>query len=171
MIRALGAGLVLFGGLAWGLQRVHFLRRRQRLTEALAQSLHRLGAELTQRLTPLPELLLQLQEAAPPAARGFFAALCRELNHLGEESFGVLWGRCVERYPDPTLDGELRAALTELGWQLGRYAAPIQGEALARCTAVLERSAAEGRQALEGNIRLQMGLCVCAALAAVVILL
>lgn len=54
---------------------------------------------------------------------------------------------------------------------MGRYAAPIQGEALARCTAVLERSAAEGRQALEGNIRLQMGLCVCAALAAVVILL
>lgn len=162
--------MVLFGGISWGMRQVHFLRRRQKLTEALAQSLYRLKAELTQHLTPLPALLLQLQEAAPPAARSFFANICQALDCLGEESFGVLWSRCVEQYPDTALDVELRTALIELGWQLGRYAVPVQEEALTRCMVVLERSAAEGRQALAGNIRLQMGLCVCTAVAVVVVL-
>lgn len=171
MIRAAGAGLVLLAGLVWGLQKVGFLRRQLRLTEALAQSLYRLRAELTERLTPLPEMFLDLQTVAPPPARGFFQSICISLERLGEESFGALWSGCVAQYPDPALDGELRTALTELGWQLGRYAAPIQGEALNRCAAVLERAAAEQRQALEGNVRLHLGLCVCAALAVVVVLL
>ena len=171
MTRILGALLILTGGLAGGLERVAFLRRQLRLTEALEESLHRLRADLTERLIPLPELLAELAGRAPVPARGLFAALHTAMDRLGEENFGAIWATCVTQYPDPALDTALRDALTALGGQLGRYSAAIQSEALERCITLLAQWGVDRRQRLQGNARLALGLYVCGALALVVLLL
>lgn len=171
MIHLLGAALLLGGGVGWGVEKVWRLRRQLRMTEALLQSLHHFCAELVENLTPLPELLEDLAQTAPAPVTGLFAALSGAMCRLGETDLEQLWTQCIRQYPDSGLDLTLRRELSALGQSLGRYAAPVQAQALTRCLRRLETLAESRRRSLAGNSRLYLGLSLCTAIGAVVIFL
>ena len=84
---------------------------------------------------------------------------------------GALWQETLDAYRDPGLVPELRRCLEELGWQLGRYSAQIQGQAVRVCREQAEILAREQGRELETRTRLSLGLSLCAGAGAVTLLL
>ena len=171
MSRLLGCVLILGACLWAGLDRVRLYRRRLRLSRETAVCLRQMEAELTERLTPLPELLQRLGESGPPLAGALFAALARGTAELERASFGALWQEALSAFQDPGLTPELRGDLEELGWQLGRYSAQVQGQAVHACRERAEALAREQGRELEKRTRLSLGLSLCAGAGAVILLL
>jgi stage III sporulation protein AB len=169
--QVLGCVLVLTVCFQLGLSQVRVYRRRLRLSRETAVCLRRMEAELTERLTPLPELLSALGEEAPPLAGALFGALARGTAELERAPFGALWQETLDAYRDPGLTPELRRSLEELGWQLGRYSAQVQGQAVRACRERTEALAREQSRELETRTRLSLGLSLCAGAGAVILLL
>ncbi len=171
MRQLLGCILVLAVCFQLGLAQVRQYRRRLRLSRETAACLRRMEAELTERLTPLPELLSVLGKEAPPLAGALFTALAQGTGELERAPFGALWQETLDAYRDPGLVPELRRCLEELGWQLGRYSAQVQGQAVRVCREQAEILAREQGRELETRTRLSLGLSLCAGAGAVILLL
>ena len=144
-------------------------RSRLRQLEDLVAMLEQMGAELSARMTPLPELAALLKGSCSGAAACFLGELYTALGDLGEESFCRIWRRCAEDSFPLLREDELRALLA-LGGSLGRYELSAQLRALELCAQVLRERAAQWRLGLSESKKLHMGLA-CASGALLVILL
>lgn len=152
-----GAVLILLAGLsaAWRLTREQ--DKRLRALRSLALSLQHLHAELSLRLTSLPELAELLAQTAQGTAGRFFSTLYEKLQELGEKSFVLLWQESAQSAL-PELSGEDRAIWLRLGETLGRYELEEQLSAIELCRAELEYRAKALAEALPGRKRLAYGL-------------
>ncbi len=144
-MRALGAILLVVacGGVGFGWT----LRQKQRiaLLEALRAAVQGIGTELTQRGTPLPEILEGEARRSDLLAEGL-SQLAKELRR----------GKPVVQAAAPLLEAlsgrwELPQAaqtMEELCQRLGRYDAPTQGDACVRAAARLEQIGEEQQRVL-----------------------
>lgn len=149
-MRALGALLILFAcggiGLGWTARQ----KGKIALLEALRSSVEALGTELTQRGTPLPEIL---EKEARRGGR--LAACCARLAEALRQGTGM--ARAAEPFLERLEELELAQAvlpLAELCQVLGRYDAPTQGAACGRCALRLEALEEEQRRLLQEKGRL-----------------
>ena len=140
MLRLIGAALILAGGSGVGIGAARVLKHRSETLSSFLAALDQMEAELTFRLTPMPELLLRLsRETKGPVSEFFFH--CREgLSSLGEEPFSKVWNRALQE-ESLALHPEDRIPLEQLGAVLGQY--DVEGQ----------------KNAMEG-IRYRLGICL-----------
>jgi stage III sporulation protein AB len=119
-VKLIGAMCVIASCAAVGLSSVFKLRRHAKTLAVVRRSLGTIRAELTTRLTPLPELFARLATDADEPFRTFAATLTRSMNRLGEVRFSELWVEAVDASNLGLLPDEL-AVLRDLGRVLGRY--------------------------------------------------
>ena len=158
-MRLAGAALLVAAFALFGLAQVLSARRRARLVIAFISALTLLRAEITERLSPLPDCARTLAESGPEPCRDFFAAVYGATDALGEVEFAKLWSACLHALdlPRGALD-----ALDCLGRSLGRYAAAEQGAAIDRCAARLEAEARAAAANARDAPRLRFGLSLAA---------
>ena len=159
VLKLLGAVLVLIGGSSMGLCAARELRQRSRTLEQFLAALDQIQAELSFRLTPMPELLQQLGQASEEPLKTFFQTCEGGLSALGEVSFSVVWNRAL-REEALALLPEDRLSLEQLGAVLGRYDAEGQRTTLesvrVRLSQCLED--ARGKQKKMGRVYRTLGV-------------
>lgn len=111
MLRWLGAGLILCGGLLTRRTLLDADRRAQRTRRALAAAFDTMEAEIRLLLTPMPALL---RRRCGEGADAFFARASRELSHGARLTDA--WSRAAKTLPLPP---EEREAVAALGGRLG----------------------------------------------------
>ena len=106
MLRALGAGLILCGGLLARQTLVEPVRRAQRTRLALAAALEAMEAEVRLLLTPMPKLLRR-----GAAKEAFFGRVLAALSSGAAPD--EAWRAAADTLPLPPEERELIAALGE----------------------------------------------------------
>ena len=160
--KPVGAALLLAGGVLCGCTIRRELRRRAALLADLAEWLGYLEAEISLRLTPLPELLDP--DRGAETIRPFLADLRRCFDESA--SFPEAWRAALAGL---TLAADARDALDELGNTLGRYDAVCQADALRLTRGRLLTAAENARQ--EAQTRGALALRLLPALSGVLALL
>ena len=171
MVRAIGAALVIASTSLWGVSRAFRLSARERRLRELSASLALLKGEICFRLCPMDQALSAVTARCVGPVRAFYCAVLRGMDGLGAETFASVWTEAAEKSPQLLLSpGEL-AALAELGASLGRYDAALQGEALDRACAFLDRCAVKAARERQDQSRLSVVLGMAAGFFAVIVLL
>lgn len=129
MLRMIGAGLLLAAAAAMGFGAAGELKTHVRELEQLILSLESMERELTNRLTPLPELLRRTAEGSGGRVGEFYALCAQALARQEERPFAQLWRQAMEAAGLRLEEDEL-GTLAELGNVLGRYDAASQSRAL-----------------------------------------
>ena len=160
-MRLLGAALVLLSALSAAHCYSAGTARRVAALREMDAALAHMRAELSMRLSTLPELAALLAESEHGTAQQFFSALESALAHLGEESFPALWRKCVNEQLNALRASE-RDEMLRLGESLGRYELGEQLSALDLCRAQLNTSAEHAASALPDQKRLAYGLSAAA---------
>ena len=165
MLKWMGALLVVTATGAAGLGAIQTSAQRIRILSGLIAALDLCQAELTFKLTALPDVMAQLARKSAVAVRPFFSAVEKACARLGEDSFGCLWQQCVQTmnatWQRPELD-----IMEELGYVLGRYDTDGQSRAIAyarsRLEALRDRAESDHRQQgrMYGALGLVSGLAV-----------
>ena len=138
MIRLVGGGLILGGGLWLGHRSARVLEGRVETLEGLSLGLSLLGREMALQLIPLPELFCRLSATAPKAAGGLFRACAAGLEGPLPQGFCAFWTERVEEIPN--LKPEERRLLASLGAVLGRFPAGEQQQAILQVSALLQEA-------------------------------
>lgn len=165
MLKWIGALLVVTATGAAGLGAIQASSQRIRVLSGLIAALDLCQAELTFKLTALPDVMAQLARKSAAAVRPFFAAVDKACARLGEDSFGCLWQQCVQKMEDVWRKPE-QEIMEELGSVLGRYDTDGQSRAIAyarnRLEALLSRAEADHRKQgrMYGALGLVSGLAV-----------
>lgn len=160
MLRALGAGLILCGGLLARQALVEPARCAQRARLALAAALEAMEAEVRLLLTPMPKLL---RRAA--AKEAFFGRVLSGLS--SGVAPGEAWRAAADTLPLPSEEQELLAALGER----------VSGDEEHACAALtlaasrLRRRYDEVESRRRQTERLTTSLCVSASLLLAILLL
>ncbi len=119
--------MILGGSAAAGIFAAYRLKYRCRVLSALLRSLEYMEAEITSRLTPLPEIISVLSKEAQPPLGDFFKKMLGRYNALqGESPFSAIWAHSLDLSPELELRPEEMRLLKELGGVLGRYEAEQQ---------------------------------------------
>ena len=171
MIKVIGAILLIAGTAAWGITGVFRLRGRCRSLTAITRALGAMQSEICDRLTPMPELLLQMGEEAGAPADVLFRNAAEMMSELGTAQFSVIWRRAIERTPELLLTREEETVLTELGMSLGRYNVEEQKNALVYTRRRMEEFAHKAELARDMNSKMHAFLGIAAGVFAVVILI
>ncbi|MEA4822527.1 MAG: stage III sporulation protein AB [Clostridiaceae bacterium] len=158
-----GAVFLVTGGYLGGRACRAEYRTRLKTIRTLITSLARIRAEITLRLTPLPELITSECAFTDGRVQAFY----REVSRLYDEdgSFQASWDDAIDRL---RTSAEERGILSSLGTVLGRYDAHAQEEALRYAEDSLARcaEAAENDLKLRGMLmsRLLPGIALAAAI-------
>jgi stage III sporulation protein AB len=171
MIRLLGAVLITAGTAAWGIMGVLRLRRRVNSLSAIISALTAMKSEICDRLTPMPELLRQLEHEATYPASVLFANAAEKVPSLGSKPFSVLWRQAVLNTPELLLMPTEELVLTELGMVLGRYDVAEQRAAMTYAERRMEEFRSRAITDRDKNSKVRAFLGVAAGIFAVVILL
>ena len=151
MLRWLGAGLILCGGLLTRSTLIGGERRAQRTRRELAAAFEAMESEIRLLLTPAPSLL---RRAYGVGADGFFGQVSGELT-CGK-TLAEAWRLATDALPLPENE---RAAVAALGTRLGGDEAGVC--AALRLTAETLRKEYEAREkARAQNERLITSICV-----------
>lgn len=169
-MRLIGTVCIALSCLMYGLSYMRSQSRRLTELDSAAFMLGLMRAELSARLTPLPELVSLLKERVRPPSSEFLGKLEDRLWRLGECDFPELWSGCVrESYRELTAD-ELEL-LERLGGILGRYDIDKQLQELELCRESFDSAAGLARRELPVGRRLHLGLsCGLGALLIIVLL-
>ena len=167
MYKIVGAVMVITACALWGSLKGGELRAHDALLRALISALETVRAEITGRLTPMPEIAEKLARTGPGETRRFFALLERRLGELGEREFSELWSECVDSL---YLPGDEARMLGELGRSLGRYGPAEQNAALVLCMDALSAAEREARSAAVSGSRMWTGVSLAAGLLLAVML-
>ena len=168
-MKRIGALLIVCSCLLYCVRFIRSQRARLSELEGLASLLEGMGAELKERLTPLPELIGLMGGRAGGSALSFICELEKNMLRLGDESFADIWQDCFRRSFKLLDERESRAAM-ELGMSLGRFEVDAQLRAIDGCTRLLRERASELRREQRDKRRVHMGLA-CAGGAMLVIVL
>lgn len=162
MVKALGAMLVIGGGLWWGLSRSRELSRRRAAIEAWAEALALLEGELAFSLPAMPELLEGLSRRSRSPAREALSAIRANMDRLGEKSFSQLWREALEAHGEALAPEDLEqlcrlgGLLSRRGWEDQREAAEaVRISLLAQAEQLREELRREGKS--YGTLGLALG--------------
>ncbi len=112
---------------------------RIRSLRAFCRMLELMEGELTTKLSPLPDLVMALENKSSGTAKVFLEALGSRLVALGQNSFAQLWTDSLRQSAD--LEKEDLETLRHLGGILGQYELERQVEAIRQCRERLRQSA------------------------------
>lgn len=171
MIRLIGAVLITAGTAAWGLLGVFRLRSRVKNLNAIVSALSVMKSEICDRLTPMPELLRQMENEATYPASQLFKNAAEKIPSLGSKPFSSIWGQAVLNTPELLLTPQEELVLTELGMSLGRYDIGEQRSAIQYAERRMDDFSRKAELDKERNSKVHAFLGVAAGLFAVVILL
>lgn len=162
-VKLFGAILLVTGGYLSGSACRAEYRTRLKTIRTLISSLVRIRAEITLRLTPLPELVTSECALTDGRVQAFYREVARLYDADG--NFQSSWDDAIDRLrPSP----EERGVISSLGTILGRYDAHAQEEALRYAENALARcaEAAENDVKLRGMLmsRLLPGIALAAAI-------
>ncbi len=167
MQKALGAVLILLCGALIGMRMADGLKRRCTVLQAFLDALRRMQAEITLRLTPIPDLLYQMAEDAPEPLRPLFAAAW-ERYKLERRPLAQTWAAALEDAQLP-LSPEAAEILRSLGQALGAYEAQEQARMLSYSAQRLQQCLEQAQA--ESATRGRLWRRLCPAMAAVVAIL
>ena len=170
MLKFLGAVLILTGGSSIGVCAAQELRQRSRILEQFLAALDQIQAELSFRLTPMPELLRRLGQESEEPLKTFFQTCEAGLSALGEVSFSVVWNRALQMEPLALLP-EDRIPLEQLGAVLGRYDAEGQRTTLESVRVRLSQCLEDAREKQKKMGRVYRTLGVSAGVLCILLLL
>jgi len=125
MIRLLGCTMLLFASSALGFGAAAALKERVRELEGLILSLKLMELELSNKRTPLPELLQQITNCSTGKIKLFFELCHSKLINNNCGIFSEIWRSAVEESNLHIREREL-LLLKEVGNILGRYDAESQ---------------------------------------------
>ncbi len=171
MVNVIGAIILTGGAAAWGISGVIRLKNRVQALASLITALELMRNEISERLTPMPELLDMLKEQAPFPVGLFFEKVRNGMVDLGKYSFAAIWRRMAENTPELLLNEEETNTLAELGLSLGRYDARVQSNALSYTIKRMELFLQKAEIQRERDGKTQAFLGVAAGIFAVIILL
>jgi len=171
MLKLMGASLVIVGAAMWGLGGVMYLRDRAAVLRGIAQALETVRCEVTERLTPLPELFAVLKNQSCRPVGMLFSEAERRLSDIGRAGFSELWSESVEATPELLLREDERTALVSLGCCLGRYGSEWQGGAIESLRQRFVRFAELAEEELRRDSRTKAVLSAAAGMTAVIILI
>ncbi|HHU22981.1 MAG TPA: stage III sporulation protein AB [Clostridiales bacterium] len=171
MTKFIGALLLIAAGAGMGVAKTRQLHFRVRSLSSILGSLEIMRGEICTRLTPLPELFLQLAAEAPGPADEFFSALKTGLTGLGERSLGEIWYQALEDTPSLVLKPEEERALYLFGMSLGRFDVAEQKQAIDRCMESMGRFLETARGEAQARGRLYTGLGLALGMMLAVVLL
>ena len=86
----------LLAGIYFGWTLAASARRRRELIAAHISALEFIKAEISSRLTPLPECAARLAASGPRPLRGFYLALAAALDAPCGRDFASIWGSLLE---------------------------------------------------------------------------
>ena len=161
MLRWLGAGLILCGGLSVRYRLLESERRTQRTRRALAGAFEAMEAEIRLLLTPVPSLL---RSPCGDGADAFFANVSKALASGAPLAEG--WRRAAETLALPEDERETVAAL---GVRLGGTEESACA-ALTLAVAMLRRAYEAAEAGRRERERLTTTLCISISLLLIVIL-
>lgn len=162
MLRWLGAGLILCGGLLTRRALLEGERRTRRTRRALADAFETMEAEIRLLLTPVPALL---RRAYGDSADAFFTQVSQGLSR--GMPLAEAWRRAAETLALPEDERESVAAL---GARLGG-AEESARTALTFAASTLRRSDTHDETRRRERERLTTTLCICLSLLLAVLLL
>jgi stage III sporulation protein AB len=171
IFKLVGALLITSGTAAWGLAGIRRLRRRAAVLRTLTDSFDLMENEITQRLTPMAELMELLSEAEPGPAGRFYGSVLSGMKRIGEVGFPIIWRRAAEDTPGLYLNEEERAALSELGLSLGRYDVEQQRSAIRYTRRRFDHFAERAAADRDRDSRVHAFLSVAAGILAVLVLI
>lgn len=171
MIRLIGAVLITAGAAAWGLIGVFRLRNRVKNLNTIVSALGVMKSEICDRLTPMPDILKQMENEATYPASLLFKNAAEKIPMLGSRPFSSIWGQAVKNTPELLLTPQEELVLTELGMSLGRYDTGEQRNAIQYAERRMVEFARKAETERERNSKVHAFLGVAAGLFAVVILL
>ncbi|MCL2829051.1 MAG: stage III sporulation protein AB [Oscillospiraceae bacterium] len=143
-----------------GLTSVWQMEKRVRNLSGILTSLKTMKREICDRMTPMPELLEQLQNEADRPVDHFFAQVTRQMGAIGTRSFHSIWKAAVEQTTDLALTEREAQVLADLGRTLGRYDVEEQRSALDDTIGRIEdfwKAAIEERRS-RGKVHAALGL-------------
>ena len=157
-MKILGALLIVIAGGAMGAYRSEKLKKRAELLRSMTGALVIMRQEICTYLTPMRELAEKLAERSDDGTGVFFSKLSEGLNGLGDRQLGEIWTEAVSNTAELCLTAEETAELCRLGWELGRFAAEQQEQAITACIGRMESFAFEAEKVCAEKGRLCMGL-------------
>ncbi len=168
MLRMLGAALVLTVPTVFGVKLGAEAVRRARFVQAMSSSLVMLRSEIVTNLCPLPEAIRRLQLRGPKEVQMFYGLLEFKVEDIGEREFSAIWDECVACTEMSKSD---KAALSDAGRVLGRYAAEEQAAALTLCIEQLNAAAKKSEVEAQQTRKLCTGLGLGAGMVLAIMLL
>lgn len=171
MLKIAGAVLIIAGTTAWGLCSVMKMRGRVRSLNSVVWALKLMGEEICVNLTPMPEVLALVGDAAPKPAAELFTNARNKLEGLGGASFRELWRQAVDETSALLLEADEREVLVQLGSELGKYDFESQGRIIRSAVKRLELKAEKAERERAANSRLHAFLGIAAGMFAVVVLI
>ena len=159
MLRLVGAAMLLTASATLGFSAAGALNARVHELESLILSLKTMEWELSDRLTPLPELLRRVTTCTNGTVKELYLLCISGLERRREVPFLRIWREAIQCVPFHLEEQEL-AQLESLGAVLGRYDAASQCAALRESRVKLNellKSAREQKEKL-GRVYSTMGL-------------
>lgn len=169
MIKLIGSILIILGTVLCGLKSILKMRRRVKSLRSVCTSLGIMESEITDRLTPMPELLEILSDEALYPASELYSTVKGKLDHLGNNSFSELWSDALDDAAALMLNAHEKQILCELGMSLGRYNAYEQKKAIEYTLRRLETQAKKAERDSEKDSRVQAVLGLAAGIFTVII--
>lgn len=170
MMRFMGALLILLACAAFSMRKTAGMKNRMHTLCALMDALQLIRSEITTNLTPVTEILLQLENHQNAVVRGFAAKVNENINREGIPYFSRCWSDAVIACcADLTV--QEREALCALGNILGRYTESEECAAIDRCTAALRDGFTTAKEKYAADAKLYTGLSMVTGLMLVILLL
>ena len=129
MLRWMGAAMVVLCSALLSMSEVIRSRQRIRSLRVLMEAMADMRAELTERHTPLPDLMERLAARQKQPAAEFFGAAAVNLIRR-ELPFASAWEIALRETEPLCLLPEEQRAIENLGGRLGRSGTPEQAEAI-----------------------------------------
>ena len=171
MRKIIGAASILLACFLAALGRLRSKKERILLLQTLAQSLQELCGTLSEQQKGLGGLFSALaRKSGNEAVSGFYEALNRKMEDLGEQSFSRIWRTTVDEC-FAAAGEELCGVLRPLGELLGGSELERQCRALDRAARTIGELAAAQRAAMGGEIKLNFALSLCAGAFLVIMLM
>lgn len=170
MLRLVGAAMLLSASAALGFGAAGRLKSRVYQLEELILSLKTMEWELSDRLTPLPELLRRTSACMAGIVKEFYLLCLDGLERRREVPFSQIWREAADGVPFCLEEHEL-IHLENLGSILGRYDAASQCAALRETREQLDQLLNQAREQARsaGRVYKTMGVASGALLAVVLL--
>lgn len=162
MFKIIGAVMVISGAFAVGAGGMLHMKKRVNNLKVIISALELMKAEISERLTPLPQVIEMLENESEQPIKNLFTNCKGKIRFLGKYSFSTIWKESVDETSDMDLKSPELEVIKELGTVLGRYDAQQQREMLEHIIKRLEiiQSKAEHEQTVQGKTRTAMGIAL-----------